>query len=636
VRADPKLRRQLDEAWRLLDTHGHAAAVVRLRQRLDTQVGVPPSVVVVGETKRGKSSLVNALLGADVAAVGVEVATSAYVAYVPTSVEHPLAPGRARVELADGDHLEVGLDELDDWVTVTGRHAAAGAEVVGAVARVPTEGVLPVVLVDTPGVGGLRAAHRRLALRAAGEAAALLFVTDAGSDLTAPELGFLAEVAGDVGTVVVAVTKIDKDPYGWETTVGQLREALAAAAPRLASAPVVGVSSLQAAEARTADDPAIAQALAEEARLAQLVAVLTARVSARADTLAVVNAAQATAAALRCVTADLEERVAAIRDPGDPARPVEDVQRELQDLGKQRQRWGRTFDVAVQRSRRRLAEEAVRSTAELEHAWRHRLTELSTRELRQEPQRAAVLESFSDDVVHRAAALYDGLLAELATVVTEALPDDAARRRVLEEHLGVPSTVVAEAAAGPGPVLGAAQPLAQHLLRGGLMGMGMSGMVTVLAGAGAALAPPLVAGVIGAGAAMGWRNRDTAEAERVRAVLREHVGRTVQRAQQALSLRADGLLGDLRERMAQAMEEHFEQRAAQLNEVLREQKEAARAAPVERARRAQPLQRELNAVAAAAGELEASARELMTVDATGPGRPPAPVTGATPPSGRGW
>ena len=43
-------------------------------------------------------------------------------------------------------------------------------------------------IVDTPGVGGLEAAHGEIAQAAVRQATALLFVLDAGAPLTRPEL----------------------------------------------------------------------------------------------------------------------------------------------------------------------------------------------------------------------------------------------------------------------------------------------------------------------------------------------------------------------------------------------------------------------------------------------------------------
>ena len=54
--------------------------------------------------------------------------------------------------------------------------------------------------VDTPGVGGLGSAHGAITMAALPMADALLFVTDASQELTAPELEFVRRAASDVPT----------------------------------------------------------------------------------------------------------------------------------------------------------------------------------------------------------------------------------------------------------------------------------------------------------------------------------------------------------------------------------------------------------------------------------------------------
>src|SRR5687767_4143866 len=99
--SDAELRRKLDEAWKLLAANGQTSSVQVLRERLEGDAQAVPTVVVIGEAKRGKSSLINALVGADVAPIGVDIVTGAYVAYVPATVDHPIAPGRASVAFTD-------------------------------------------------------------------------------------------------------------------------------------------------------------------------------------------------------------------------------------------------------------------------------------------------------------------------------------------------------------------------------------------------------------------------------------------------------------------------------------------------------------------------------------------------------
>src|SRR5579875_3768387 len=74
-------------------------------------------VIVAGEAKRGKSTLVNALLGRDVLPSGVTPLTA-----LATTVRHG-APERADVTYADGRTGSFPLAALDDLVTEQGNPA---------------------------------------------------------------------------------------------------------------------------------------------------------------------------------------------------------------------------------------------------------------------------------------------------------------------------------------------------------------------------------------------------------------------------------------------------------------------------------------------------------------------------------
>ena len=72
------------------------------------------------------------------------------------------------------------------------------------------------VLVDTPGVGGLGSAHAAASLAAISMADAVLFVTDASQELTRSELDFLRQARELCRTVVCVLTKTDFYP-AWRT-----------------------------------------------------------------------------------------------------------------------------------------------------------------------------------------------------------------------------------------------------------------------------------------------------------------------------------------------------------------------------------------------------------------------------------
>jgi hypothetical protein len=216
---------------------------------------VRPSLVVVGETKRGKSSLINALLGVPgLSPVDAAVATATYLQFVPGASFESRA-------WAPGSSEPATITDLASWAT--GRQKARRIEVTH-----PAPLLQYLSLLDTPGVGGLDPAHATVALGAVDKATALLFVADASAPLSRPELDFLATASDRVDAVVFALTKIDAYP-GWRRILDDNRALLQAHAPRFARAPWFPVSATLAELAVHA--PGAEQAaLVEESRIAEL------------------------------------------------------------------------------------------------------------------------------------------------------------------------------------------------------------------------------------------------------------------------------------------------------------------------------------------------------------------------------
>jgi hypothetical protein len=182
--------------------------------------------VVAGEFKAGKSSLVNALIGADVCPVDDDVATSVptVVRYAPEPTLQVRRAGDAGAgdghggdgEAADGEAGDArGLEEIDrlaDYATEAGnpgnRDQLRILEVGVPSARL-RDGL---VLVDTPGVGGLGSAYTSATMTAVAMAQAVLFVSDASQEYTRPELDFLAAVRTACPEVVAVLSKVDVVP----------------------------------------------------------------------------------------------------------------------------------------------------------------------------------------------------------------------------------------------------------------------------------------------------------------------------------------------------------------------------------------------------------------------------------------
>ena len=125
------------------------------------------SVVVVGEIKRGKSSLVNALVGRPgLLPSDVDESTSMPIQVLPVDAE-----SAEHVDLHFGDHSEShSLAELGPWSTTAGARVNASDMVElpsHATVHIGHGVQLRAVLVDTPGAGGLDDAAVDLALSAA-------------------------------------------------------------------------------------------------------------------------------------------------------------------------------------------------------------------------------------------------------------------------------------------------------------------------------------------------------------------------------------------------------------------------------------------------------------------------------------
>jgi hypothetical protein len=189
-------------------------------------------VLVVGEFKQGKSMLVNGLVGAPVCPTFDDIATA-----VPTVVRHAdtVTITLVRRGAPDGDggqgepeRVEIPASELADHVCEQGNpgNREGWSHVEVGVPRPVLAGGLE--LVDTPGVGGLQSVHGAATMSALPSADAVLLVSDASQEYTAPEMAFLRHAASVCPTVACVLTKIDLYPEA-ERIAALNRDHLAAA-----------------------------------------------------------------------------------------------------------------------------------------------------------------------------------------------------------------------------------------------------------------------------------------------------------------------------------------------------------------------------------------------------------------------
>jgi dynamin family protein len=217
-------------------------------------------VLVVGEFKRGKSSLLNALIEQRLFPVDADIATATVCTLswgeTPRAVVH-LLPG-------DGDEAlpppkTIGLAEVPRYATEQGwAKGDPPVAQIDMVAPIPqlTSGL---ILVDTPGIGSMNPAHTAATSGFLPEADALIFVASADQPLSTPELAFLARAYEVCPIVLTAVTMIDKPSYEDEI-IAEARARIAGVTGQPADrVDLVGVSALRKWNGLKEEDQALVQ-----------------------------------------------------------------------------------------------------------------------------------------------------------------------------------------------------------------------------------------------------------------------------------------------------------------------------------------------------------------------------------------
>jgi gas vesicle protein len=345
----------VDLGVRACQAYGRDDLATRLATAKRTLTAPAVHVVVVGEFKQGKSSLVNALVGAKVCPVDDDVATA-----VPTYLRHGDEPAAELIFEGDPPRREpVALDEVRRWVVEEDTTAAATAAAGGAPEPGPDRsrpaGVeirLPrkllaggLVLVDTPGVGGLGSAHATASLAASSLADALLFVTDAAQELTRSELDFLAQARQMCPTVVCALTKTDFYP-AWrkvrDLNQAHLQRHLAGGAP----IPIMPLSSTLRTRAAAGNDTG----LNNESGFPDLVAFVRDRVGGGAERRLAAEAAAGVVAVCEQIGSQFAAERAALADPAAARRVVEQliaVKERVESLKSAAARWSQTLSDGI-------------------------------------------------------------------------------------------------------------------------------------------------------------------------------------------------------------------------------------------------------------------------------------------------
>lgn len=265
-------------AWREATGERWLAHLVRDLDGARARLRQPFVLLVVGDFKRGKSTLINALLGR--ALVTMDVAPETVVV-----TELTWGPAvRVEARLQDGGRVDLREDDLP-----SARLGPLLENLPGPVDVVrieaPVDVLQGVVIVDSPGTGDLMWRFDRRVQEYLPRADAVLHVVSAISPMSDTERGFLRLALRplDLPKVMFVVNQLDLIRAAGDIgrVVARVAESIE---PLFPDSPVLGVSALHALARATGDElPRPEQAEALDAAMAELRTQLNRRVLAHRD-----------------------------------------------------------------------------------------------------------------------------------------------------------------------------------------------------------------------------------------------------------------------------------------------------------------------------------------------------------------
>jgi cellulose synthase operon protein C len=238
-----------------LDAHAHAAGDLRTAARvaeLAAERSRPVRLAVIGEFNAGKSTFINALIGADVAPTGVlpTTATLHHLRWAPDPFARILfVPGSAPAERI------VPLGELRATLKAL---APAAATIARVEIRLPLDLLVRVEILDTPGFNAPDPRHGEIARAAFDEADVALWLLDATQAMKQSERAVLEQAQAAGLPIQVLVNKADRlSPPDLDRVLAAVREALGETRIASVSAPIA-LSAKRALAGKLGDAAALA------------------------------------------------------------------------------------------------------------------------------------------------------------------------------------------------------------------------------------------------------------------------------------------------------------------------------------------------------------------------------------------
>ncbi len=191
------------ETYRLLESGKVCTSQARQSAKLIEKLEQDDiTVAVIGQFKRGKSTLSNAILGDDVMPVGIVPITSAV-----TKVKY--GEKSAEVHFVNGAVKQVEFDQLSEYISEQ-ENEDNKLGVKEVVMHTPSEFLKNgLTYVDTPGVGSFHKNNTEVAYEHMKESDAVIFLLSVDSPINQIEIDFLYNTREYAGKFYFAVNKID-------------------------------------------------------------------------------------------------------------------------------------------------------------------------------------------------------------------------------------------------------------------------------------------------------------------------------------------------------------------------------------------------------------------------------------------
>ncbi|HWO58134.1 MAG TPA: dynamin family protein [bacterium] len=235
------------------------SAMARIGELHDRLVGGVFHLAVLGQFKRGKSALINALIGDTVLPTGIVPVTA-----VPTLVRSG-SDFRLTIEYEDGQRTETvsvscseeARNRLTDLVSETGN--PENRRRISRVTVVYPEALLAdgVVVIDTPGIGSTLRHNTETAVNFLPHCDAGIFVLSADLPPTEAEVQYLARVRPQIPRLFLVLNKIDRvTSEELSTALAFLRRTLEQQSALNKDTPVFCLSATMGLDARARRDKA--------------------------------------------------------------------------------------------------------------------------------------------------------------------------------------------------------------------------------------------------------------------------------------------------------------------------------------------------------------------------------------------